>query len=62
MIDKDKLVERIIKKAGKKYRELKMEKNPYIAPELIPDTLPSDQIKAIAITIVQELVDIIETK
>ena len=62
MIDKKKLFETIMSKAGEYYQNLKIAKNPYLAPELIPDTIPSDQIKAIAITIVEELVDIIEDK
>ena len=62
MIDKNKLVETIMNKAGKNYQALKMAKNSYLAPELIPDKIPSDQIKAIAIAIVEELVDIIEDK
>jgi hypothetical protein len=52
MTYKEQLVDIILSKAGKKYQELKMDKNPYTPPELIPDTLPSDQIKALAIVMV----------
>jgi hypothetical protein len=61
MIDKKNLLETVMDKAGKKYRELKMAKNPYQPPEAFPDTLPSDQIRALAAALVDEIVDLIES-
>jgi|TARA_Y100000310_G_scaffold127848_3_gene127002 hypothetical protein len=62
MINKKALVDQIIEKAGIEYKTLNMKKNPYSAPELFSDKIISNQVKAIAKVIVDELVDIIEKK
>jgi hypothetical protein len=61
MINKEKLQQTIIEKAGREYQRLKMDKNPYSHPEHFPDKIQSDQIRAIAFAIVNELVDLIES-
>lgn len=42
----------IMKLADQKYRELKAEKNPFTAPELLPEGIVSDQIRALAYALV----------
>jgi hypothetical protein len=38
----------VLRIADQKYRELKAEKHPYTAPELLPSGIQSDQIRALA--------------
>ena len=45
----------IMKIADRKYRELKAAKNPYVAPELLPQGIISDQIRALAFALVVSL-------
>jgi hypothetical protein len=41
--------------ADLKYKELKIEKNPYVAPELLPSGIQSDQIRALAFALINEI-------
>jgi hypothetical protein len=41
--------------ANRKYKNLKAERNPYIAPELLPYEIQSDQVRALAYALVAEI-------
>lgn len=45
----------VMKIADRKYKELKAAKNPYVAPELLPQGIISDQIRALAFALVVSL-------
>lgn len=45
----------IMKIADRKYRELKIKKNPFTAPELLPNEVISDQIKALVYALVKTI-------
>lgn len=47
--------ESIMKIADQEYRELKAKNNPYTAPELLPQGIISDQIRALAFALVVSL-------
>jgi hypothetical protein len=44
-----------MKIADRKYRELKIKKNPFTAPELLPNGVISDQIKALVYALVKTI-------
>lgn len=52
----------ILKIADQKYRELKSEKHPYTAPELLPSGIQSDQIRALAYALVVTINDILTSR
>lgn len=45
----------VMKIADLKYKELKAETNPYVAPELLPQGIVSDQIRALAFALVESI-------
>ena len=55
----------ILERINKKYTELKMRKHPYTAPELLPNEVQSDQVKALIdvfAEIIEEMSEDDETK
>lgn len=58
MSDRDSLAERLLARANEIYAENKRAKHPYTAPELLPQTIESDQVKAVLEACVEEIVNI----
>lgn len=50
--------EYVVALINEKYTEAKREKNPYTAPELLPQEIISDQVKVVIDTLMNEIVDL----
>jgi len=50
----------IIKEINRRYLEKKMQKYPYTAPELLPQTIQSDQVQVVVDVLLERLDEIIE--
>lgn len=48
-------LETVLEKANKEYARLKQESNPFTAPELLPQEIRSDQIKALAKVLIEAI-------